>query len=93
MLGGEIVKGEQRGRRRSRAVRRRAALFGRLALFDERLEYIIKIDLALNVSLHTFLQILSVHSFEKVPLALALFDGQPASPLSAPSNQMNLFAN
>lgn len=54
---------------------------------------IIKIDLALNVSLYTFLQILSVHSFEKVPLAQALFDGRPASPLSAPSNQMNLFAN
>jgi len=51
---------------------------------------IIKIDLGLNVSLYTFLQILSVHSFEKVPLAPALFDGQPASPLSAPSNQMNL---
>ena len=54
---------------------------------------IIKIDLALNVSLYTFLQILSVHSFEKVPLAQALFDGHPTSPLSAPSNQMNLFAN
>ena len=54
---------------------------------------IIKIDLALNVSLYTFLQILSVHSFEKVPLAQALFDGHPTSPLSAPSNQMNLFTN
>ena len=54
---------------------------------------IIKIDLALNVSLYTFLQILSVHFFEKVPLAQALFDGHPASLLSAPSNQMNLFAN
>jgi hypothetical protein len=50
-------------------------------------------QLALNVSLYTFLQILSVHSFEKVPLAQALFDGQPVSPFSAPSNQMNLFAN
>ena len=54
---------------------------------------IIRIELALNVSLYTFLQILSVHSFEKVPLAQALFDGQPVSPFSAPSNQMNLFAN
>jgi hypothetical protein len=54
---------------------------------------IIKLDLALDVSLYTFLQILSVHSFEKTPLAQALFDGQHASPLSAPSNQMNLFTN
>jgi len=54
---------------------------------------IIRIELALNVSLYTFLQILSVHSFEKVPLAQALFDGQPVSPFSAPSNQMNLSAN
>jgi hypothetical protein len=54
---------------------------------------IIKIDLALDVSLYTFLQILSVHSFEKTPLAQALFDGTPTSLLSAPSNQMNLFAN
>src|SRR5262249_19704583 len=35
---------------------------------------IIKIDLALDVSLYTFLQVLSVHSFEKTPLAQALFD-------------------
>src|SRR5665811_88746 len=54
---------------------------------------IIKIDLALNVSLYTFLQILSVHSFEKTQLGQALFDCTPTSPLSAPSNQMNLFAN
>jgi hypothetical protein len=54
---------------------------------------IIKIDLALNDSLYTFLQILSFHSFEKVPLAQPLFDGQPASPSSARSNQLILFAN
>jgi hypothetical protein len=54
---------------------------------------IIKKDLALDVSLYTFLQILSVHSFEKTPLAQALFDREPQSPLSAPSNQMNLFTN
>ena len=52
---------------------------------------IIKIDLALDVSLYTFLQILSVHSFEKVPLAQALFDGEPRSSLSISSNQLNLF--
>src|SRR6202158_4094590 len=54
---------------------------------------IIKIDLALDVSLYTFLQILSVHSFEKTPLAQALFDGASSSSLSTPSNQLNLFTN
>jgi len=54
---------------------------------------IIKIDLALDVSLYTFLQILSVHSFEKVPLAQALFDGEPNSSPSTSSNQLNLFLN
>jgi len=54
---------------------------------------IIKIDLALDVSLYTFLQILSVHSFEKTPLAQALFDGASNSSLSTPSNQLNLFTN
>jgi len=53
----------------------------------------IKIDLALDVSLYTFLQILSVHSFEKTPLAQALFDRDPNPSFSAPSNQMNLFTN
>ncbi len=52
---------------------------------------IIKKELALDVSLYTFLQILSVHSFEKTPLAQALFDGMPNSPLTAPPNQLNLF--
>src|SRR6202162_3958089 len=54
---------------------------------------IIKIDLALLVSVYTFLQILSVHSFEKTPLAQALFDGASNSSLSTPSNQLNLFTN
>lgn len=53
---------------------------------------ITKQELALDVSLYTFLQILSVHSFEKVPLAQALFDGAPNSSPSTPSNQLNLFA-
>ena len=44
---------------------------------------IIKKELAINVSLYTFLQILSVHSFEKTPLAQALFDGEPDLSLSA----------
>lgn len=54
---------------------------------------IIKIDLALDVSLYTFLQILSVHSFEKVPLAQALFDGEPNPSPSTSSNQLSLFVN
>jgi len=54
---------------------------------------IIKIDLALDVSLYTFLQVLSVHSFEKTPLAQALFDGTSSSSPSTPSNQLNLFTN
>ena len=54
---------------------------------------IIKIDLALDVPLYTFLQISSVHSFEKTPLAQALFDRDPNPSFSAPSNQMNLFTN
>jgi hypothetical protein len=54
---------------------------------------IIKIELALDVSLYTFLQILSVHSFEKTPLAQALFDGGSDLPLTASPNQMNLFGN
>lgn len=54
---------------------------------------IIKIDLALDVSLYTFLQVLSVHSFEKTPLAQALFDGASSSSPSTPSNQLNLFTN
>ena len=52
---------------------------------------IIKKELALNVSLYTFLQILSVHSFEKTQLGQALFDAQHNLPLAASSNQMNLF--
>ncbi len=52
---------------------------------------IIKMDLALGVSLYTFLQILSVHSFEKIELFLAFqgADNENLSPQSA--NQMNLF--
>ncbi len=52
---------------------------------------IIKKELALDVSLYTFLQILSVHSFEKTQLGQALFDVQSNSPLAASSNQLNLF--
>ena len=52
---------------------------------------IIKKELALNVSLYTFLQILSVHSFEKIQLSCAFqeCDDENQSPLTA--NQLNLF--
>jgi len=52
---------------------------------------IIKKELALDVTLYTFLQILSVHSFEKTQLGQALFNGQSDSLLAASSNQLNLF--
>ena len=52
---------------------------------------IIKKELALDVSLDTFLQILSVHSFEKTQLGQALFDREPLLPPTTSSNQMNLF--
>jgi hypothetical protein len=43
---------------------------------------IIKKELALEVSLYTFLQILSVHSFEKTPLVRAFLDAEVESSLS-----------
>ena len=54
---------------------------------------IIKKELALEVSLYTFLQILSVHSFEKTPLVRAFLDADVESPLALSSNQLVLFEN
>ena len=54
---------------------------------------IIKKELALEVSLYTFLQILSVHSFEKTPLVRAFLDADIESPLALSSNQLVLFEN
>jgi hypothetical protein len=54
---------------------------------------IIKKELALEVSLYTFLQILSVHSFEKTPLVRAFLDADVESSLSLSSNQLVLFEN
>jgi Domain of unknown function (DUF4372)/Transposase DDE domain len=54
---------------------------------------IIKKELALEVSLYTFLQILSVHSFEKTPLVRAFLDADEESSLSLSSNQLVLFDN
>jgi IS4 transposase len=54
---------------------------------------IIKKELALEVSLNTFLQILSVHSFEKSELIRA-FPGIDDSLAPPPcGNQLNLFTN
>jgi transposase len=54
---------------------------------------IIKKDLALNVSLYTFLQILSVHSFEKTQLDRVFLDSDDNLPYSTSGNQLNLFAH
>jgi hypothetical protein len=54
---------------------------------------IIKKELALEVSLYTFLQILSVHSFEKTQLFLAFQDTEEDFSPSSPANQLTLFGN
>jgi hypothetical protein len=52
---------------------------------------VIKKQLALDVSLYTFLQILSVHSFEKIQLSCAFQGGGNANCDDPFDNQMNLF--
>jgi hypothetical protein len=52
---------------------------------------IVKKELALDVSLYTFLQVLSVHSFEKIPISQAFSDGAPGSTTGLLPNQLNLF--
>ena len=52
---------------------------------------IIKIELALEISLYTFLQILSVHSFEKIQLSCAFLDAESNNLLPQHANQLNLF--
>jgi hypothetical protein len=49
--------------------------------------------LALEVTLYTFLQILSVHSFEKTLLVRAFQDAEEDLPPSSPVNQLMLFGN
>lgn len=48
-------------------------------------------ELALDVSLYTFLQILSVHSFEKIQLFRAFQDADDDNDEGSPYNQLNLF--
>ena len=52
---------------------------------------IIKKELAPNVSLHTFLQILSVLSFEKIQLSCAFQESDDENQSSLTANQLNLF--
>jgi hypothetical protein len=52
---------------------------------------IIKKELALDVSLYTFLQILSVHSFEKTPILYAFSDIADTNQDQTHPNQLNLF--
>jgi Transposase DDE domain/Domain of unknown function (DUF4372) len=52
---------------------------------------VIKKALALDVSLYTFLQILSVHSFEKIQLSCAFLDVDDRNRDPLPANQLNLF--
>jgi hypothetical protein len=52
---------------------------------------IIKKELALGVSLNTFLQILSVHSFEKIELFRAFQEDDDENPFPQSANQLNLF--
>lgn len=52
---------------------------------------IIKKELALDVSLYTFLQILSVHSFEKTLISQAFANDDHNNQDLHPANQLNLF--
>ena len=52
---------------------------------------IIKKELRLEISLYTFLQILSVHSFEKIELSYGLYNDDPHNHNSEQSNQLSLF--
>ena len=49
---------------------------------------IIKKELHLNVSLYTFLQILSVHAFEKTELSCAFAGSDVADPIDDNANQL-----
>ena len=54
---------------------------------------IVKKELAIDVSLYTFLQILSVHSFEKIPILQAFSDSNSGPVATVSPNQLNLFDN
>ena len=52
---------------------------------------IVKKRLALEASLYTFLQVLSVHSFERIPILQAFSDSDSGTDATALPNQLNLF--
>jgi IS4 transposase len=52
---------------------------------------IIRRELMLKISLYTFLQILSVHSFEKIELSWAFQDVDDDNSSQGTANQLNLF--
>ena len=52
---------------------------------------IVKKELALDVALYTFLQILSVHSFEKIPILQAFSHDDPNPAPITLTKQLNLF--
>jgi IS4 transposase len=52
---------------------------------------VVKKELALDVALYTFLQILSVHSFEKIPILQAFSHGDPNPVPTTLAKQLNLF--
>jgi hypothetical protein len=62
-----------------------------LQLFVYVLAAIIKKELALDVSLSKFQQILSVHSFEKTQLFRAFQDTDDENDDALPYNQLNVF--
>ena len=52
---------------------------------------VVKKELALDVALYTFLQILSVLSFEKIPILQAFSHGDPNPDPTTLAKQLNLF--
>ena len=54
---------------------------------------VIKKELALDISLYTFLQILSVHAFEKIEISRAFQGGDDTNSDEPTSNQLNLFGD
>jgi hypothetical protein len=68
---------------------------GRLPDFSDRRHEVDVVltqkELAIDVSLYTFLQNLPVHSFDKIPILWAFSDGDHRPAATALANQLNLF--